>query len=202
MGMLATLVAFGVGYAAGMKIGDKPVRAVRSAAVEARMRASTLVGTAGSIRSRAMRIGMGSTIDVRNVREVMSALPETVTPETTLAEAAMTMKRADIGDVLVVDATRQLRGIVTDRDIAVRAVAEGRDPVSTPVGEAMTTTVQTISPAATAQEAIDLMRRHDVRRLPVVEGGMPIGIVSLGDLATSWKARAALADISAAPPNK
>lgn len=199
MGLFGTVLAFGAGYAAGMKIGDRPVTMVRTAKEEARARASSLASTASSIRSRAMRAG--STIDVRSVREVMSRAPEMVTPETTLAEAAMMMQRGNIGDVLVADDGGQLRGIVTDRDIAIRAVAEGRDPLSTPVREAMTPTVETISPSASVQEATELMRRHDVRRLPVVEGGMPIGIVSLGDLAMSRQAQSILADISTAPPN-
>jgi CBS domain-containing protein len=199
MGLFGTLISFGAGYAAGMKFGDKPVRAVRSVKEEARDRASSLAQTASSLRSKAM--GDGGAIDVRTVREVMSGGPETVMPETTLADAAKVMERADIGDVLVVDGTRQLRGIVTDRDIAIRAVAEGRDPNTTTIGEIMTPTVETIPPSATVQEAIATMRRHDIRRLPVVDGGSPIGVVSLGDLAMSPGSRSVLADLSTAPPN-
>ena len=200
MGLFGTLISFGAGYAAGMKFGDKPVNAVRNAREEAREKASSLAQTASSLRSRAMGAG-GGTIDVRTVREVMSAAPEAVTPETTLADAAKVMGRADIGDVLIVDGTGQLRGIVTDRDIAIRAVAEARDPATTTVGEIMTPAVETISPVASVQEAIRTMRQHDIRRLPVVDGGSPIGVVSLGDLATSPGSRSVLADLSAAPPN-
>jgi CBS domain-containing protein len=200
MGLFGTLISFGAGYAAGMKFGDKPVNAFRSVKEEARDKASTLAQTASDLRSRAMGDG-GSTIDVRTVREVMSATAETVTPETTLADAAKVMERADIGDVLIVDGTRQLRGIVTDRDIAIRAIAEGRDPNSTPVEEIMTPTVETISSSATVREAIETMRRHDIRRLPVVDGGSPIGVVSLGDLAMSPGSQSVLADLSTAPPN-
>jgi CBS domain-containing protein len=199
MGLFGTLISFGAGYAAGMKFGDRPVRAVRNAKEEAREKASMLAQTASSLRSKAM--GDAGAIDVRTVREVMSGAPETVTPETTLADAAKVMERADIGDVLVVDGTGQLRGIVTDRDIAIRAVAEGRDPNTTTVGEIMTPTVETISSAATVQEAIQTMRRHDIRRLPVVDGGSPIGVVSLGDLAMSPGSQSVLADLSTAPPN-
>jgi CBS domain-containing protein len=200
MGLFGTLISFGAGYAAGMRFGDKPVNAIRSAKEEAREKASTLAQSASSLRSRAMG-DSGGTIDVRTVREVMSATPETVTPETTLADAARVMERADIGDVLIVDGTGQLRGIVTDRDIAIRAVALGRDPNTTTVNEIMTPTVETVSSSATVREAIDTMRRHDIRRLPVVDGGSPIGVVSLGDLATSPGSRSVLADLSAAPPN-
>lgn len=200
MGLFGTLISFGAGYAAGMKFGDKPVNAFRSVKEEARDKASTLAQTASDLRSKAMGDG-GSTIDLRTVREVMSAAPETVTPETTLADAAKVMDRVDIGDVLIVDGTGQLRGIVTDRDIAIRAVAEGRDPNTTTVEEIMTPTVETISSSATVREAIETMRRHDIRRLPVVDGGTPIGVVSLGDLAMSPGSRSVLADLSTAPPN-
>ncbi|MGH2673488.1 MAG: CBS domain-containing protein [Actinomycetota bacterium] len=200
MGVFGTLISFGAGYAAGMKFGDKPVAAIRNAKQEAREKASTLAQSASSFRSRAMGES-GGTIDVRTVREVMSSTTETVTQETTLADAARVMERANIGDVLIVDGTGQLRGIVTDRDIAIRAVAEGRDPNTTTVDEIMTPTVETISPSATVREAIETMRRHDIRRLPVVDGGSPIGVVSLGDLATSPGSRSVLADLSAAPPN-
>jgi CBS domain-containing protein len=200
MGLFGTLISFGAGYAAGMKFGDKPVNAFRNVKEEARDKASTLAQTASDLRSRAMGEG-GSTIDVRTVREVMSAAPETVTPDTSLADAAKVMDRADIGDVLIVDGTDQLRGIVTDRDIAIRAVAEGRDPNTSTVEEIMTPTVETISSSATVREAIETMRRHDIRRLPVVDGGSPIGVVSLGDLAMSPGSRSVLADLSTAPPN-
>lgn len=200
MGLFGTLISFGAGYAAGMKFGDKPVNAFRSVKEEARDKASTLAQTASDLRSKAMGDG-GSTIDLRTVREVMSTAPETVTPETTLADAAKVMDRVDIGDVLIVDGTGQLRGIVTDRDIAIRAVAEGRDPNTTPVEEIMTPTVETISSSATVREAIETMRRHDIRRLPVVDGGSPIGVVSLGDLAMSPGSQSVLADLSTAPPN-
>lgn len=200
MGLFGTLISFGAGYAAGMKFGDKPVNAFRNVKEEARDKASTLAQTASDLRSRAMGEG-GGTIDVRTVREVMSAALETVTPDTSLADAAKVMDRADIGDVLIVDGTDQLRGIVTDRDIAIRAVAEGRDPNSTTVEEIMTPAVETISSSATVREAIETMRRHDIRRLPVVDGGSPIGVVSLGDLAMSPGSQSVLADLSTAPPN-
>lgn len=200
MGLFGTLISFGAGYAAGMKFGDKPVNAFRSVKEEARDKASTLAQTASDLRSRAMG-DSGSTIDVRTVREVMSAALETVTPDTSLADAAKVMDRADIGDVLIVDGTDQLRGIVTDRDIAIRAVAEGRDPNTTTVEEIMTPTVEAISSSATVREAIETMRRHDIRRLPVVDGGSPIGVVSLGDLAMSPGSQSVLADLSTAPPN-
>src|SRR5262245_11992370 len=139
-----------------------------------------------------------SSVDVRPVSDVMTSSLETVTADSSLVDAAEQMARADIGDVLVVDAENMLRGVVTDRDIAIRGVAEGRDPRNTLVGDVATPAVS-LDPNATVDEAMELMRRHDVRRLPVVRGGRPIGIVSLGDVSTSRKSRAVLADISAAP---
>jgi CBS domain-containing protein len=111
------------------------------------------------------------------------------------------MARADIGDVLVVDSGGVLRGIVTDRDIAIRVVAEGQDPRSVQVGE-VTSPAVSVGSNATVEEAMGVMRQHDIRRIPVVEAtGRPIGVISLGDLSTSGRARGVLADISAAPPN-
>jgi CBS domain-containing protein len=197
MGLFGTAIAFVGGYVAGMKLGDRPLAAARSAADEARQRASSLSEGGGSIRSKLL----GGTVDLRSVRDVMTGGPETVTQQTPLAEAAGTMERADIGDVLVVDASGKLTGILTDRDIAIRAVAAGKDPKTTTVGDVMTPSVATISPSASVQEAVDLMHRHNIRRLPVVEGEKAIGVVSLGDLSTTPQARGLLADISTSPPN-
>ena len=131
----------------------------------------------------------------------MSTSVETVQGDTSLVEAAQRMASSDIGDVLVVDSGGVLRGIVTDRDIAIRVVAEGQDPRRVQVGEVKSPAVSVAS-NATVEEAMGVMRQHDIRRIPVVETtGRPIGVISLGDLSTSRRARGVLADISAAPPN-
>ena len=140
------------------------------------------------------------TIDVRDVREVMTATPQTVDVEDTLRDAAALMDRSDIGSVIVTDGG-SIAGIVTDRDIALRGAGAGLDPSNSAVRLAMTPAPATVQPTATVQETIDVMRAHDVRRVPVVESGRPIGIVSLADLATTPQARSLLADISTAPPN-
>jgi CBS domain-containing protein len=120
----------------------------------------------------------------------------------TLVEAARAMRDRDIGDVLVVDDDGFLAGIVTDRDIAVRAVAEGRDPSGVTVDEIYTdSVVVTTSPAEDLDAAADIMRRSAVRRLPVVDEGRVVGVVSLGDLAIQDDPESALADISLDPPN-
>ena len=136
-----------------------------------------------------------------DVREVMTPDPVTCPPSTTVYEAAELMRERDIGDVLVQDASG-LRGIVTDRDIVVRGVAEGRDADSTSVSEVCTTGIETIEPGASVDDALRLMREHDIRRLPVVKHGRPVGILSLGDLAVEREPDSTLADISAASPDE
>ena len=184
MGLFGTVVAFGAGYAAGMKLGDKPVEMLRETTQQLRER------SAG-----------GDVIDVRPVTDVMSPRVETVAGDTTLVDAARRMAQAEIGDVLVVDSKGSLRGIVTDRDIALRVVAEGQDPRNIRVGDVMSAAVSA-PPTATVEEATSLMRLRDIRRVPVVDpSGRPVGIVSLGDVSTSGEAHAVLADISSAPAN-
>jgi CBS domain-containing protein len=137
----------------------------------------------------------------RIVEEIMTINPRTVNVGDTARDAARVMSDNDIGDAVVVD-DGQVTGIVTDRDIVVRAVAEGRDPESTTVGDIATTGVQSIEPEASVDDALRMMREHDIRRLPVVKDGGPVGIVSLGDLAVEREPDSTLADISAAAPDQ
>jgi CBS domain-containing protein len=120
----------------------------------------------------------------------------------TVGQAAEAMRMIDAGTVLVSDDTNQLVGIVTDRDIAIRAVAEGRDPKTTSVGEVASKDLQTLSPMDSVADAVRLMRERGVRRLPVVEAGRPVGVVSIGDLAQERDPGSVLADISRAPGNQ
>ncbi|KAB1140173.1 CBS domain-containing protein [Streptomyces luteolifulvus] len=138
----------------------------------------------------------------RLIRDVMSPGTAAVEPMTTLARAARLMREHDIGDVLVVYDC-DLFGVLTDRDIVVRAVAEGLDPDTATAGSLCTRPpVVTLSPDDTTDRAVELMRQYAVRRLPVVErGGCPVGMVSLGDLATTEDPHSALADISKAAAN-
>jgi CBS domain-containing protein len=116
-------------------------------------------------------------------------------------DAAQIMRECDIGDVIVLEGD-WLFGILTDRDIVVRALAEGLEPDSTPVGEICSRELTTIEPTASVKQAVLLMREKAIRRLPVVDdSGHVIGIVSIGDVAVERDRRSALADISAAPPN-
>jgi|SRR5215212_9127370 len=136
----------------------------------------------------------------RTVEEIMTRDPRTVDASDTIADAARVMNEADIGDVVVVDGDR-IKCIVTDRDIVVRAIAEGRDPQSTNVGEVCSSSLETIEPDASVDDALRKMREADIRRLPVVRDGRPVGIVSLGDLAVEQEPDSTLADISAASPD-
>jgi CBS domain-containing protein len=137
----------------------------------------------------------------RTVEEIMTTNPRTVNVDDTVLQAAQVMRDNDIGDVIVVE-DGQVTGIVTDRDIVVRAVAEGRDPESTTVGDIATTGIQAIEPDASVDDVLRTMREHDIRRLPVVKNGRPVGIVSLGDLAVEREPDSTLADISAAAPDQ
>src|SRR5690606_6024676 len=131
--------------------------------------------------------------------DVLAPVPVAVCPDTSRAEVGGLMRQHGIGDVLVVHEGR-LRGLVTDRDIVVRAVALQKD-MSTAVAEVCSTNLVTVAPGEDADAAVRLMREHAIRRVPVVEGEHPIGMVSIGDLAVQRDERSALADISAEPPN-
>jgi CBS domain-containing protein len=135
----------------------------------------------------------------QSVAEIMTSRPVTLTSGSTVAEAAKAMRDSDIGDVIVLEDAK-VCGIVTDRDIVVRAIADGRDPSTTELRDICTDDVTTISPDRPADEAVRLMRERAIRRLPVVEGDRPVGVVSLGDLAIERDPSSALADISEAPP--
>jgi CBS domain-containing protein len=135
----------------------------------------------------------------KSIRDAMTTKPASLPANSTLADAARQMRDLDIGDVLIEEGGR-LAGIVTDRDLVVRAIAEGRD-VTSKLGEIVSSEVVCITPTDTADDAIRVMRERALRRVPVVENGKPIGIVSLGDLAGERDPRSVLGEISTAPPN-
>lgn len=136
----------------------------------------------------------------QRIKEVMTRDPVTVEANAPIAEAAKAMRESDIGTVIVLDGGR-VSGLVTDRDIVVRGIAEGADPRSTPVRKVCSSNPLTLSPNDDVDKAVQVMREKSVRRLPVVEDSRPVGIVSIGDLAMDKDPKSALADISAAPPN-
>ena len=136
------------------------------------------------------------------IQDLMTTDLCALSPQATLTEAAGTMRDRDVGDVLVIDDAGELRGIVTDRDITVRATADGRDPTATQLGDVCTDALVTVAVDDAVDDAVRSMREHAVRRLPVVDGdGTPIGMISIGDLARSEDPSSALADISADAPN-
>jgi CBS domain-containing protein len=121
--------------------------------------------------------------DKHRIRELMTENPKTVSSVATVVEATRVMRDDDVGLVPVVDGDR-LVGTVTDRDIAIRVVAEERDANSTAVREIASTDLVTIDPEQDLDEALRLMAQHQVRRLPVVEeDGRLVGIVAQADVA-------------------
>jgi CBS domain-containing protein len=137
----------------------------------------------------------------RTIQEVMTPNPTTVEAGVTLMEAARAMRKHGVGDVIVTDDKGQIWGILTDRDIAVRAVAEGLDPTAVTVREICSREISALEPMNTVADAVRLMREKAVRRLPVVEGRQAVGVVSLGDLALEHDMTSTLVHIRAAPPN-
>lgn len=134
------------------------------------------------------------------VGEFMTTRLVTMDATDTLIAAAQEMRDSAIGDVIVTSGD-EVVGIVTDRDITVRGVAEGLDVKTTPLSQIVTQDVVTVSQYDDAVAAADLMRTYGVRRLPVLEDGRLIGLVSLGDLAVEREPQSVLADISADEPN-
>jgi CBS domain-containing protein len=190
-------VGFGVGYVLGTRAGRERYRQI--------------VGVWDSLmgnpqvrevveRGKEMAAATARSRRWETVGEVMTADPISVRPGTSLAEVARLMRDADTGAMVVTDDAGRLTGLVTDRDIAVRAVAEGRDITTATVGDIATGDLATLAPSDTVDHAVRLMRQRAVRRLPVVENERPVGVVSIGDLAVERDADSALADISSAPP--
>ena len=136
----------------------------------------------------------------KSIKDAMTTKPASLPASATVADAAQQMRELDIGDVLVEQEGR-LAGIVTDRDIVVRAIAEGLD-VTSKLGDIVSSEVVCITTAESPDDAIRLMRERALRRVPVVENGRPVGIVSLGDLAEERDPRSVLGEISSAPPNR
>lgn len=130
----------------------------------------------------------------------MSAAPVSMAATESVSAAARAMKEHGIGAVLII-ADGRFSGLVTDRDIAVRVLAENRDPVTTRLGDICSTELAVLGPDDDVEQATRLVRQLAVRRIPVVEDGIPVGVVSIGDLALGQDRSAALSQVSAARPN-
>jgi CBS domain-containing protein len=137
----------------------------------------------------------------QQIQDIMTKQLHTVRAEATVLEVARMMRDQRIGDVIVTNRDGTLRGIVTDRDIVVRADAAAKPLDKTHVGDICSDQLVQLTPTSTVHEAIQLMRQHAIRRVPVVRDGHAVGIVSIGDLARYRDPNSALAEISSAAPN-
>ena len=137
----------------------------------------------------------------KKVGDLMTRDPVLLEPTATVRDAARMMRDHDIGTVLVAD-KGQLVGMVTDRDIVVRGLAEKDDAVQMPVMAVASTELTALTPNDSVDQAVKLMRSQAVRRFPVVDSGKPVGIVTMGDLVMELDPKSALAAISAADPNR
>jgi CBS domain-containing protein len=137
---------------------------------------------------------------VRKVRDIMSAAPVCMAAGEPVSAAAGAMKQQRTGTVLVLTDGR-LSGLVTDRDITVRVLAEDRDPRTTRVGDICGGELVVLDPDDDLARAARLVRDRAVRRIPVLRDGTPVGVVSIGDLALEKDAMPVLSGVSSAPPN-
>ena len=136
----------------------------------------------------------------RKVREIMSAAPACMAASESVSAAAKAMKERGIGTVLVLSGG-QLAGLVTDRDIAIRVLAENRDPLTTRLDDICSSELAVLSPDDAVETATRIVRDRAVRRLPVMADGTPVGVVSIGDLALDKDEGSALPQVSAFGPN-
>lgn len=141
----------------------------------------------------------------RNIRDVMTANPECVGEKDSIRDVARIMKNQDTGVVPVVDG-RKIIGLITDRDIVVRGLAEGKNLENARVNELMTRSVRSVREDSTVNEALELMSKAEIRRVAVVDNNDElVGIVSIGDIASQGdqdrRVGKAVEDISEAPPN-
>lgn len=135
----------------------------------------------------------------QTVADCMTPAPTSVDASDTVRSAAAAMAAGDFGAIIVTGDGRT-RGIVTDRDLVVRGLADGRGP-DEPVGSLVSGQVITVGPGDPVETAVQVMRDAAVRRVPVIDGEVVVGIVSIGDLAVERDPSSALADISQAPPD-
>jgi len=122
----------------------------------------------------------------KSVKDAMTSEVKTATPSQSLTDAAKLMKQEDVGSVPVVDGDR-LVGVLTDRDIVVRGIADGSDPNAVQVGAIASRDVVTVRSDDDLDEALRLMAQHQVRRLPVVDDGQLVGVVATADVAQEAK---------------
>jgi CBS domain-containing protein len=135
----------------------------------------------------------------QRTRDIMTADVVALSADASLQSAGAAMRDNDVGSVIVMH-NAAVAGIVTDRDVIVRAVADGRDVAVTSLSAVVTDKVVTVGPEEPAEVAVQLMREHAVRRVVVVDEDRPVGVISIGDLARRRDPGSVLADVVAAPP--
>ncbi|MCT9009008.1 CBS domain-containing protein [Streptomyces sp. NPDC054766] len=138
---------------------------------------------------------------VEAVRDVMTGPPRSVLPRTPVTDVARYMRDEGIGAVLVTEGGR-LRGVVTDRDLVVRVMCRGGNIDHVTAAQACSDVLVTVSPDDDIDRAVTLMRQRAVRRIPVVDDGRPVGIVTLGDIAVENEPDSVLSAITTAAPNE
>jgi CBS domain-containing protein len=126
----------------------------------------------------------------KNVADVMTTRPRCASPDTPLQEVAQIMEAEDVGAVPLIEGER-LVGMITDRDIVIRAIAKGKDTSGMPARAVASQELVTVSPDQDLSDVLQLMAQHKVRRLPVVEGDRLVGIVAQADVALEAKEKAA-----------
>ncbi len=141
-----------------------------------------------------------ATLSKLKVRDVMSTNLIALGPNSTIKDAAQVMRDSDVGAVLV-NTSRGTYGMVTDRDIVVRAIAEEKDPKNIKLEEICSRELTTVTPEDDLDQALQMMRVHAIRRILVMDHGKASGIISIGDLAQRLDRASLLGEISAAPPN-
>ncbi|MFE9880349.1 CBS domain-containing protein [Streptomyces sp. NPDC005784] len=138
---------------------------------------------------------------VEAVRDVMTGPPRSVPPQTPVSVVARYMRDEGIGAVLVTEGGR-LRGVVTDRDLVVRVMCQGGNIDHVTAAHACSDVLVTVSPDDDIDRAVTLMRQRAVRRIPVIDDGRPVGIVTLGDIAVENEPDSVLSAITTATPNE
>jgi CBS domain-containing protein len=137
----------------------------------------------------------------QQVRDLIAQKPVTLSAGSSLVDAALAMRDFDVGVVIVLE-DDQIRGIATDRDIIVRAIANGSYPATTPIGEVCSRDLPAIGPSASLDEALRVMRDKATRYVAVVENGQLVGVISIGELASrQLLVDSSLPSTSDAPPH-
>jgi CBS domain-containing protein len=126
---------------------------------------------------------MEKEFDMTTARDIMTPGVECVQENETLADAAQMMRDLDVGALPICGEDNRLKGMLTDRDIVVKGIAEGRDPSTTTAGSLAGGEVVTIGADDSVEDALQVMKQHEVRRLPVIDGHDLVGMISLQDIA-------------------